>query len=315
MDITTLSNVSPWLLLVFTLPASKASERVRIWRKLQRIGAIPFRNAGSMLPNAPDHRERFEWLATAVREFKGEASILEVHSVDDLPVSKLKERFREARAAEYTALLTEIEKLAKGKTGKSQQSGRLRRRFEEIVAIDFFESPLRVGVEEALMQIDSTAATSVGPTPIRASKSEYQKRTWVTRPRPGIDRVSSAWLIVRFIDSKAKFVFAAKPSGAPDAVPFDMYSESGFRHQGDRCTFETLCHAFQVTDKRVAAIGQAIHDADLDDDKYGRSEGHTLNRILKGWAQSKITDQEILQRGMDLIQGLYDSSGTEGATP
>src|ERR1700730_13905855 len=97
-------SVSPWLLLVFTLPATKASERVQIWRKLQKIGSIPFRNAGYMLPNTEEHLERFEWLATAIRDFKGDASILQIQSVDDLPVGKIKEQFRAVRTIDYAAL-------------------------------------------------------------------------------------------------------------------------------------------------------------------------------------------------------------------
>jgi hypothetical protein len=136
---------------------------------------------------------------------------------------------------------------------------------------------------------------------------EYQNRAWITRPRPGIDRVSSAWLIRRFIDPKAKFLFGSDPSAHPDAVPFDMYQSGGFNHEGDKCTFETLCARFGVADKKVRLIGQAIHDADLDDDKFGRSEGVTINQILRGWAKQDIPDDELLRRGMTLIEGLYYS--------
>jgi hypothetical protein len=307
MSITGVIEDSPWLLLVFTLPASKASERVQIWRKLQKIGSIPFRNAGYMLPNTAEHLERFEWLATAIRGFKGDASILQIQSVDDLPVGKIKEQFREARACDYAALLEEIGKLKPSGAGKTSQSGRWRKRFEEIALIDFFQSPLRASVEEAIAKVERRQAKTKEPPSTKASKAEYQNRTWLTRPRPGIDRVSSAWLISRFIDPKAKFVFGNKPAAHPKAVPFDMFEGTGFGHQGDRCTFETLCHSFSLTDKKVLLIGQAVHDADLEDDKYGRTEGHTINRILQGWATQEITDDELLRRGNDLIEGLYSA--------
>jgi len=307
MTITGIIDDSPWLLLVFTLPASKASERVQIWRKLQKIGSIPFRNAGYMLPNTTEHLERFEWLATAIRDFKGEASILQIQSVDDLPVGKIKEQFREARAADYAALLEEIGKLKPSGAGKTSQIARWRKRFEEIALIDFFRSPLRASVEEALAKVERRQAKAKEPPTTKASKAEYQNRRWLTRPLPGIDRVSSAWLISRFIDPKAKFVFGNKPAAHPKAVPFDMFEGTGFGHQGDRCTFETLCHSFSLTDKKVLLIGQAVHDADLEDDKYGRTEGHTINRILQGWATQQITDDELLRRGIDLIEGLYSA--------
>ena len=307
MTLTKTIDDSPWLLLVFTLPANKASERVQIWRKLQKIGSIPFRNAGYMLPNTAEHLERFEWLATAIRDFKGEASILQIQSVDDLPVGKIKEQFREARAADYAALMEEIGKLKPSGAGKTSQSGRWRKRFEEIVLIDFFQSPRRASVEDAIAKVERGHAKTKEPPSSKVSKAEYQNRTWLTRPRPGIDRVSSAWLISRFIDPKARFVFGSKPATHPKAVPFDMFRGAGFGHQGDRCTFETLCHSFNLTDKKVLLIGQAVHDADLEDDKYGRTEGHTINRILQGWATQGITDDELLRRGMDLIDGLYSA--------
>jgi hypothetical protein len=219
MAITRPVDGSPWLLLVFTLPASKASERVQIWRKLQKIGSIPFRNAGYMLPNTNEHLERFEWLATAIRGFKGEASILQIESGDDLPVGKIKDQFREARAGDYAALLEEIGKLKPSGAGKTSQSGRWRKHFEEIALIDFFQSPLRASVEEAIAKVERGDAKTREHAPSKVSKADYQKRTWLTRPRPGSDRVSSAWLISHFIDPKAKFVFGNKPAAHPKAVP------------------------------------------------------------------------------------------------
>ena len=132
-----------WLLLVFTLPTSKASERVQIWRKLQRFGAIAFRNAGSLLPNTPENQERFEWLARTIRASHGEASILQIQAIDDLPSQALQDQFRNARAEDYTELIEDLQKLKPSVKGPSAQVQRLRRRFEDIVAIDFFTSPLR----------------------------------------------------------------------------------------------------------------------------------------------------------------------------
>jgi hypothetical protein len=136
---------------------------------------------------------------------------------------------------------------------------------------------------------------------------DYQNRIWITRPRPGIDRVSSAWLITRFIDGKAKFAFGADANVEPDAIPFDMYQPGGFGHEGENCTFETLCSRFGLNEKKVRLIGQAIHDADLDDTKFGRTEGITINQILKGWAQLGVPDDELLRRGIELVEGLYQS--------
>ena len=91
-----------------------------------------------------------------------------------------------------------------------------------------------------------------------------------------------------------------------------MFQGVGFGHEGDQCTFETLCIAFDVSDKRVLFIAQAIHDADLEDGKFGRHEGHAMNQILRGWASQNIPDDQLLRRGMELIEGFYNSISHSG---
>jgi hypothetical protein len=307
MVITMKDGSTPWLLLIFSLPSTKASERVGIWRKLQKYGTLALRKSGYVLPNTPVNQERFEWLATAIRGFKGEASVLQVQAIDDLPSDVLKEQFREQRKPDYTALIREVQQLKPSVQGFSTQLGRLKRRFGEIAEIDFFECPLRAKAEEALYKAEHPATRQERGRKGRVSKTEYQNRVWITRPRPGIDRVSSAWFIQRFIDSKAAFLFDSDPKNHLEALPFDMYQAGGFGHEGEDCTFETLCARFGTPDKKVRLIGQAIHDADLDDEKFGRTEGIIINLILKGWAKQGIPDDELLRRGMDLIEGLYHS--------
>ncbi len=307
MVITKHNATAPWLLLIFSLPSKRTSERVKIWRKLQKYGTVALRNSGYVLPNTSVNQERLEWLATAIRGFKGESSVLQVQAIDDLPSDVLKDQFREVRKLDYTELIREVQRLKPSAQGFSAQVTRLKRRFEEIAEIDFFESPLRAKAEEVLYKAEHPVVTQVRTGKGRVSKADYQNRIWITRPRPGIDRVSSAWLIKRFIDSKAIFVFDSNPKAHPEAVPFDMYQAGGFGHEGEKCTFETLCVRFGVGDKNVRLIGHAIHDADLDEEKFGRSEGITINHILKGWAKQDIPDDELLRRGIDMIEGLYRS--------
>ena len=127
-------------------------------------------------------------------------------------------------------------------------------------------------------------------------------------PSPARHRSSSsAWLIRRFIDSKAEFVFNSRTDDHPEAVPFDMYQGGGFGHEGDHCTFETLCNQFGIRDRRVILIAKSIHDADLEDEKFGRAEGIVINQVLKGWDDQGIDDQELMRRGIDVIEGLYRS--------
>lgn len=286
-----------WLLLLFTLPANQASKRVEIWRKLKRYGALSFRSSGYLLPDTPPNHERFEWLAAAIRKHKGEASVAELFSIDDLPVAELKRLFVEARSSDYEILLSELKK----KDAVSNLA-RIRRRLQEIAEVDFFGSPFRARVETALAALES-------PTPARKDafkghRKEFLGRTWVTRPRPGIDRVSSAWLIRNYIDPKAKFAFTNDAHKVPNGVPFDMFNVGGFTHQGENCTFETLCKKFGIRDRKLKVIAEIIHDADLNDDKYGRGEGLGLDRVLTGWAKQGLPDEELLQRGMSLVEGL-----------
>lgn len=307
MTITHTGGDVPWLLLIFSLPSSRSSERVGIWRKLQRYGAFSLRNSGYVLPNTPTTRERFEWLAASIRGFKGEASVLLVQAFDDLPDDVLRERFREERKPDYAAWIKELRALKPADPGFRTQLLRMKRRLEEIVEVDFFESALRVKAQDALHRAQQPAKPVAGAGSAKVRKEDFQKRVWITRPRPGIDRVSSAWLIRKFIDPKAVFIFDMDADLRPDAVPFDMYQPAGFGHQGDNCTFETLCHRFGLRDKKVALVAKAIHDADIEDDKFGRNEGIVLNQVLRGWAELGISDDELMTRGMDLIAGLYQA--------
>jgi hypothetical protein len=182
----------------------------------------------------------------------------------------------------------------------------LRNRFQEIVDVDFFDSPLQERVRALLEQAGSLRAAKTGVT-AKINPRDYKNRVWVTRPRPGVDRCASAWLIRRFIDPKARFTFALEDQVPVRAVPFDMFHEAGFGHRGGDCTFETLEKEFRIRDPRVAVIGQMIHDADLLDDRFGRKEGYGVDEILKGWARQELADEKLLERGMELIEGLYYS--------
>jgi hypothetical protein len=304
----TASKEVPWLLLVFSLPTRSASQRVLIWRKLQRYGTLALRSSGHVLPNTPMNQERMEWLAAAIRTYKGQASVVQVQTFDDLPAERLKGLFVEARSRDYQKLLHETKKLLALSRSRRPRGrlNRIRSRFLELHDIDFFGNPLRTKLEKLLAQADEFQTVRSGRKDKRNS-GEYLNRLWMTRPRPGIDRVSSAWLIQRFIDSKARFVFGAEPSSHPDAIPFDMFCPQGFGHRGEDCTFETLQKEFSIKDGRIKRVAQIIHDADLGDEKFGRVEGQGLDKVLNGWAKQDLPDDELLQLGMDLIEGLYES--------
>src|SRR5260370_32695383 len=180
MNITSHREPVPWLLLIFSLPSKRTSERVRIWRKLQKYGTLALRNSGYVLPNTPANQERLEWLATAIRGFKGEASVLQVQAIDDLPSDMLKEQFREEPKPDYTALIRELQPLKPSTQGFSTQLARLKRRFYEIFEIDFFDFPLKARAEETLYKAEQPVTPQERITKGRGSKMKYQSRALFT---------------------------------------------------------------------------------------------------------------------------------------
>jgi hypothetical protein len=302
-------KLPPWLLLAFSLSKRRASLRVAVWRKLQAFGALPFGNSGYLLPNVPQNQERFEWLATTIRSGQGDASVVQVQSIDNMGTKQLVKKFSEARRQDYNTLSKQIREVVSGP--KPQRTritlSRLHKRFQEIAEIDFFDSPAKQEVERLFSKAyESLNQSRPQSEPAKVSRADYRNRVWVTRPKPGVDRVTSAWLIRRFIDPKARFVFATQDKLPANAVAYDMY-EGGFGHLGEDCTFETLVRAFGIRDKTVVVIAQIVHDADLFDDKFGRKEGFGIDEVMKGWARQGLSDRELLERGMQLAEGLFHS--------
>ena len=308
MTVSKIEKNAPWLLLTFTLPSRRASQRVKVWRKLQRYGTVRLGNSGYLLPSDSMNEERFQWLATAIRKYGGDASVVRVHSIDNISTPQLAGRFAEARGREYQELIRELQSFSSMPVQKRAVGllSRLRSRFQEIVEVDFFNSPLQKRVGELLARADEKRVATRVPETSRIKPQDYKNKVWVTRPRPGVDRSASAWLIRRFLDPKARFAFAPEGQVPSAGVPFDMF-HGGFGHRGDDCTFETMQKEFRIRDRRVKIISEVIHDADLADDKFGRKEGYGIDEVLKGWARQGISDHDLLDRGVQLIEGLFYS--------
>ncbi len=139
---------------------------------------------------------------------------------------------------------------------------------------------------------------------VRAKSADFRKKVWLTRPRPEIDRVSSAWLIKRFIDPQARFVFASKPEEHPSAIPYDIVDVE-FTHHGDDCTFETLLKRFALDDRTLHRLGEMIHEADLNDGKFAAIEAIGIDHMLKGLGNLGWSDEQILQHGFATFDALY----------
>lgn len=297
-----------WLLLLLRLPATHKAERVAIWRKVKKSGAIQIQTSTYILPDEPARYELFQWLSQEIRSAGGDATLVRAREIEGLPNEKLIELFNTARAKEYATLRESLRGALshRRKTRSSPAVGdnldRVRKQFREIRQTDFFNCPRAQDVEMLLRKMEGTQPGEASVS--KVATRDYRGRTWVTRPRPEIDRAGSAWLIRKFIDPKAKFIFAKRIPANGRAVSFDML-DAEFSHHGEDCTFETLLKRFRIQDKAANKIGEMIHDADLDDEKFQRTECIGIDRVLKGWAREGISDQEILRRGLQCFDGLY----------
>jgi hypothetical protein len=299
-------KATSWLLLLFSLPTNRNTERVAVWRRLKKMGAVQIKTSTYLLPDAPAQYEHFQWLAQQIRDYGGDSTLVRAQEIEGLNKDKVIAMFNDARAKDYGALRKALQGFIAGRKKMDADEAvselePLTRQFREVRAVDFFDSPRGHDVSMPLRRAE-------GPKRSRRLETldakQYQGKTWLTRPRPEIDRVGSAWLIARFIDRKPKFVFAPTADAIPGAIPFDMLGAE-FSHHGNYCTFETLTRRFSISDKSLVKIGEMIHDADLDDARFQRIEAVGIDRVLKGWAKEGLSDREILRRGFDCFDALY----------
>jgi len=295
----------PWLMLLYSLPAHQNTERVAVWRRFKKIGALQLTTSTYLLPDQTAHYEHFQWLTKFIRDSGGEATLVRVREIEGLPNEKLAEMFNTARNKEYAAIgkaLRQLERGKKTRANAAEELDRITRQYRAIRATDFFNGSRAQDIEMQLKKVEGKhRARAVLP---KIDPKDYVGRTWLTRPRPEIDRVGSAWLIRKCIDPEARFIFDPKVSAHPNAVSFDML-DAEFSHLGDDCTFETLTKRFVIRNKAIQKIGEMIHDADLEDDKFQRTECVGIDHILKGWAKDGLADDEILRRGFECFDALY----------
>jgi hypothetical protein len=297
-----------WLLLLFRLPATHKTARVAIWRKLQKSGAIQIKTSTYLLPDTPAQYELFQWLAKQVTDYGGDSTLIRAQQIEGLSDATIVGLFNATRDNDYAALSDAARKLpaplrVRQDKAFADEVEKLRKSFRAIREIDFFDAPKAHVVESQLDRLES-ATRSKMPVGARLQAAQFQGRTWVTRPRPEIDRVACAWLIRAFIDPKATFKCAIHADSITGGIPFD-YAQGEFSHHGEDCTFETLLARFGIIDKALRKIGEMVHDADLEDEKFQRSECIGLDRILKGWGKRGMPDEEILARGGACFDGLY----------
>ena len=299
-------KATSWLLLLFSLPTNRNTERVAVWRRLKKMGAVQIKTSTYLLPDEPAQHEQFQWLAKQIRDYGGDSTLVRAQEIEGLTKEKVVSLFNAARDLDYTVLRKALQTFIARRpkldgAAAATELERFTRQFRELRQIDFFDSARGHEVAMLLRRAEGPKRSSKLQT---LDPKQYRGKTWLTRPRPEIDRVGSAWLISKFIDPKAKFVFAPTAQAVPEAIAFDML-DAEFSHHGNRCTFETLTKRFSVSDKAIAKIGEMIHDADLDDARFQRVECVGIDRVLKGWAKEGLPDEEILRRGFECFDALY----------
>jgi hypothetical protein len=307
---------SRWLLLIHQLPPKPDYFRVKISRRLQQVGAVAIKQSVYALPNNDQSFEDFNWLYKEIIRGGGEASISEAHFVEGLSDEKVEGMFQSARRTDYEGLLIEARSLienigqdaaeSEGDLSKLKlQLRRLRRRFEEVMSVDFFQAPGRNAVEEILYNADSNLK-GIHPRSSSPLKT-VEGKTWVTRRGIFVDRIACAWFIRRFVDSGAELKFVASKGYKRKAneLVYDMF-DADFTHDGDRCTFEVMIDAFGAADQALTAISKIIHDIDLKDEKFGILETDGINALFTGIALAHKDDAERLTRGAIVLDALYE---------
>jgi hypothetical protein len=314
-------NEPRWLLLIHQIPPKPAYFRAKVGRRLQRIGAVAIKNSVYALPLTDQTQEDFQWVAREISEEGGEATLCSASLIEGLRDAQVEALFHAAREADYAQIADEARTIVSGTPSKISSTDerrpelesdhlRLKKRMDEVSAIDFFGAPGREPAHAALALLEkrlrSTERPASTPPPERPQRDAYQGRTWVTRKNIHVDRIASAWLIRSFIDDKPtfKFVPGTKYRSKPDEVTFDMF-EADFTHVGDRCTFEVLLERFDIHNPGLAPIAEIIHDIDVKDGKFARVEAPGMASLIAGIALTCGEDARRLELGARIFDALF----------
>jgi hypothetical protein len=317
------AQTSRWLLLIHQLPAKPAYLRVKIWRRLQALGAVTVKNSVYVLPAGDQAQEDFEWLLKEISEGGGEGVICEARLLDGLSDEDMRARFNEARGDDYAGLsqtARELNAALEADPGLARDAEtrarvlRVKVDLGRIVAIDYFGADghetadgLVAGIEAKLRTEEPMPQTIASQQASSAQREALAGRVWVTRTGVHVDRIASGWLIRRFIDPAARFKFVPAKGyvPSPGELRFDMY-EGEFSHEGDRCSFEVLAMRAGLDDPAIVAIGEIVHDIDLKDAKFTRAEAAGIASVIESIAAANRNDQRRMERGAAVLDDLYE---------
>jgi hypothetical protein len=305
-----MEDLRQWLLLLHQIPPKPAYFRAKVLRCLSQLGALPVKNSAYILPDSDDAREDLEWLRQEIEEQGGTAWLFRADVLAGMSVEQIEEAFRQLLSPEYEGLIEQARELLQQADASADGASayrKLLKRSQELKRVDFYDNPLRQQLEGLVEKINHRLL-SVKPSTDSTAEVQHGRR-WVTRKGIHVDRIASAWLIRRFIDPNAEFVFvdAASHSHQPGELRFDMFGGE-FTHRGDSCTFEVLLSSHDLqNDAALVAIGEIVHDIDVKDSKYQREETAGVARLVDGLCSQTPEDNFRIERGHLIFESLYRS--------
>jgi hypothetical protein len=311
-------NTKRWLLLIHQIPPKPNALRVKIWRRLQQVGAVAIKQSVYVMPLSDPSREDLNWILKEIVEGGGDGSVSEARFIEGLSDEQIRTLFQNARKADYDKLIQEANTLlADWSTGGidprdpvtkgSVQLSKLQRRLDEIGAIDFFKAPEHNTAELLIRELTNQVSDSPAAGTIDAAAlGDLMGKTWVTRKNLFVDRIACGWLIRRFVDRAAVFKFVAGPRYAPkpNEIRFDMF-DGEYTHEGDRCTFEVMIQKLRLQDHGLVPMAEVVHDIDLKEEKFGRRETVGFNALLTGLVAMQTDDNQRMTEGFKLFDNLY----------
>jgi len=308
------SDGNDWLLLIHQLPTEPAYLRVKVARRLRRIGAVQLKSSVYVLPATDECTEDFRWLMREIAAGGGEATLARTTFLDGIDDQGVRTMFHRERDVEYDEITTAARALDAAEP-RAEDVQRLRRRLVEVAGRDFFDAPGRAAAEHAVAAAEGHARGSVADAQAAKTTAIEAPRgaTWVTRRHVKVDRLSSAWLIRRFIDPDARFAFVDPASYAhqPGELRFDMF-EGEYGHESERCTFETLFARFGLDEPALARVGEVVHDLDCKETRFGHAEAAGVAAMVQGIAAAHERDEDRMAAGLPLFEALYYSFRSGG---
>lgn len=291
-------------MLIHQLPPTPSYLRVKIARRMQRIGAVAIKNTVYVLPANENTLEDFQWTIGEIRAGGGEANLFEARVIEGLTDADVERLFNAARDDDYDEIAAEVRQISESGSQLAAEIARLRKRVADVRAIDFFGAP-KGQVVSASLDALTDRLTQTAP-PETAPQETYRARTWITRAGVHVDRMACAWLIRRFIDPEPKFKFVTTKQYEPKngEVRFDMF-DAEFTHDGDRCSFEVLLDRMRLDDPALRAIADVVHDIDLKDAKFDRPETAGIAVLVASIAMAHRDDEARIDRASQALDDLY----------